>query len=153
MCEGFYSYFILKPGIGIDLSLCHELQDLYIVPTTDFSKNAQRGLELLEFMLASWNTQQPSPTLTIGAYYQSCNFTRHEFANVLHTLSAVAERWLKSTQVADDSSRDEGRVQYWVDIVIYDLESHREWWWDRVADSFPTWVRLGRLEMDYYTRE
>ena len=104
-------------------------------------------------MLASWNTPQPAPTLTIGAYYQSCNFTRHEFANVLHTLSAVTERWLQTVQDADNSGRGECRVQHWVDIVIYDWESHREWWWDRVAASFPTWVRLGRLEMDYYTRE
>ncbi|KAM5545219.1 hypothetical protein V8D89_001330 [Ganoderma adspersum] len=147
---------VFSRGSGIDLSSCYELRDLYVVPTPEFSKTDQHdGANPLESMLASWDTRQPFPTLTIGAYYQSCNFTRQEFADLLHALGAVTERWVQAIQAVDgvdDSGEGECcRVQYWVDIVIYDWESHSEWWWDHVTASFPAWVRLGRLEMDYYT--
>ncbi|PIL29504.1 hypothetical protein GSI_08312 [Ganoderma sinense ZZ0214-1] len=141
---------------AIDLGACSELQELYVVPTWDFLKNtenAQYGVELLKTMLASWNPQLPGPTLTIGAYYQSWNFTRQQFADILHILGAVAEQWLHMIQsLAHDrvDSGDGPDVRYWVDIVIYDWRAQREWWWSHVVAYFPTWVKLGRLEMDYY---
>ena len=99
------------------------------------------------------------PYSHIRAYYQSWNSTRQQFADTLHVLGAVAEHWLQTLQAQNDENDVEYRrpgeleVRYWVDTVIYDWRAHREWQWAQIVASFPTWVKLGRLEMDYSARE
>ncbi|PIL26624.1 hypothetical protein GSI_11290 [Ganoderma sinense ZZ0214-1] len=140
-------------GEGLDLSSCSALQKFTVRPTAEFSTDERFGY-LLSTMLSSWKNPQPHAQLAFGVWYQTCHFTRQGYADILNALGTTADGWLEDMQKASDTTDVSGDTsangsECQVFVRIYDWESRREWWWGHITASFPTWAKLGRLELGY----
>ena len=79
--------------------------------------------------------------------------TRQGFADVLRALGTVIEEITAPASTGDPQNDDREGMQYWLYVDIHEWEAEREWWWEYVASCFPTWSRLGRLSMNFATRQ
>ena len=133
-----------------------KLQRLTVRPTADFSTDQRFG-DLLRTMLSSWNSPLPRAQLAFGAWYQTCQFSRQGYADILAALGTITNNWLDTVLARDTTGicveAQPRELEYQVLIRIYDWESRREWWLDHINAAFPTWAQLGRLELGYLTRK
>ncbi|PIL32980.1 hypothetical protein GSI_05098 [Ganoderma sinense ZZ0214-1] len=144
----------------IDLSSCSGLRTLDISLTPEFSKDPERSLDEFRSILTSWKPRHPKPFLELKPFGHT-RFTRETFTEILYALGPVVDTWLRTVEElsldvpADgDPSRDTLHgVKYQLAVEIHDWEAEREWWSDHIASCFPTWLRLGRLHMDFSTRK
>lgn len=133
----------------IDLSTCSGLGILHLAITPEFS-----GIQL-KSVLVSWKPRHVKPFLALQAYGHS-RFTRQDFADVLSSVGAITDAWLRLVEAPPSPSwgyDNSYGIQYQLMVEIYDWEAEREWWSNHIASCFPTWLRLGRLHMDFATRK
>ena len=107
-------------------------------------------------MLSSWTSPQPNAQLVFGVWYQTYLFTRQGYADILNGMGTITDNLLEAAQATEATKVSEDihakGLGYQLLLRIYDWESRREWWWGHINASFPTWAKLGRLELGYLTR-
>ncbi|KAI1784997.1 hypothetical protein LXA43DRAFT_900718, partial [Ganoderma leucocontextum] len=141
----------------IDLSPCNGLQELWLELTPHFSMETHAGF--VKELLASWKPSRcPNPALWVRAFHPSpkFKFTRQSFADILRSFSTIAEKWLRTVEEQSPAggSEDHHRsVQYQLTVQIFDVEVEKHSWLRHLVSCFPTWLQLGRLYMDFRTRE
>lgn len=71
-------------------------------------------------------------------------------------MGTIADNLLEAVQATETTNVSEDihtqGLGYELLLRIYDWESRREWWREHINASFPTWAKLGRLELGYLTR-
>lgn len=137
------------------MGACTGLKRLDLVITPQFSKDAHAGF--VAALLESWRPRHSDPHLTLCAY-RGWEFTRQGFADALRGLGTIAEAWLQTAEgpfPADGSgpSPHHGGAKRRLTVCVFDWEAQRAWWSDLLCSSFPTWLRLGRLDWTFSTRE
>ncbi|PIL29509.1 hypothetical protein GSI_08317 [Ganoderma sinense ZZ0214-1] len=129
---------------GIDLSACLGLQRLHFRFRPSFSQKAYYSI--VKGMLQSWNLKHASRLQF--ATDDGHKFTREGFANVLRTASLFVDTWIQRDSPSNNSEK-RPHFDCRLTVRIDDLEVWRDWWWECLKRSFPTWVKLGRLTMEF----
>ena len=138
---------------NVDLSACLTLKWVQIEMLPEFMVD-RKASEVLRAMLSSWRAEVPVQFVGITPYCHNW-FTRQEYADLLSTVGRVLEEWLGDVAGAANVNEafSEHNIGRRVVIYIKEWGSWEDWWWKHVQECFPTFARLGGLEVMYEMRK
>ncbi|PIL32983.1 hypothetical protein GSI_05101 [Ganoderma sinense ZZ0214-1] len=133
-------------GSVIDLGSCTGLETLNLLLTSQFSINTHA--RFVTELLASWKPLHLNPVLQLSPECQS-DTTRQDFAEALRGLGTITEAWLQTLEEPPPSGeiQDHQQVKYRLEVYMHESEAEIMWWLDHLESCFPTWMKLGRIEL------
>ncbi|PIL32985.1 hypothetical protein GSI_05103 [Ganoderma sinense ZZ0214-1] len=133
-------------ALAIDFGSCTGLKALELFFTSQFSMDTHGGC--IAELLASWKPLRLDPVLKLSPASEN-GTTRRGFAEVLRGIGTIIEAWLQTLEdpTAAGEIQDHQQVKYELKVEIYEWESMGRWWMDHLESCFPTWVKLGRIDL------
>ena len=143
----------MELAANVDLSTCSTLKWVQLEMFPEFMVD-RKASRVIQAMPDSWRAEVPVQFISITPYCHNW-FTRQEYAELLSTVGCALEGWLgdiaRSSNI--DEKVSEHNMKRRIVIYIKEWESWEDLWLKHVQECFPTFARLGGLEVMYEMRE